>query len=191
MVPNAVVVHHDPHHRQVRFHRRGDDRRIRAEAAVADQRHGRAIRVRHLHAQHRRRTEAHRRQAARRDERAGHGDRKLLRHAVLVPADVGDQEPVLGQRAPQVAQDALGPHRELARTSTDGRSCAANSRRPAGDVVAQRSARAVLHVRAPPPPARQAPPSRRRPRRARSDSCGRSPRDRHRCGSAASAESRT
>ena len=58
--------------------------------------------MRHLHAEHRRRSEPHRRQPARRDERAGHGDRKLLADAVLVPADVGDDEPVLGNRLAQL-----------------------------------------------------------------------------------------
>ena len=71
--------------------------------------------MRHLDAEHRRRAESHRRQPARRDERAGHGDRKLLADAVLVPADVGDDEAVFGHGLAQLAEDPLGPHRELIR----------------------------------------------------------------------------
>ena len=40
------VVHHQPDDVQVRFHRRRDHRRVGAEAAVADQRDGGAIRLR-------------------------------------------------------------------------------------------------------------------------------------------------
>ncbi len=71
--------------------------------------------MRELDTQHSRGTEAHRRQTAGRDERARHGDRKLLRDAVLVPADVGDDESVGGDGASQIALDPLGPHRELIR----------------------------------------------------------------------------
>ena len=76
------------------------------------ERDDRAIRLRQLDAERRRRSEPHRRQPARRDERAWHGDRELLADAVLVPADVGDDVAVLGHRLAQLAEDALRAHRD-------------------------------------------------------------------------------
>ena len=70
---------------------------------------------RHLDAEHGRGPEAHRREAARSDERAGNRDWELLRDTVLVPADVGDEEAVFGECAAQVAEDALRAHRKLIR----------------------------------------------------------------------------
>ena len=136
-----------------------------------------------LDAQRRRRPEAHRRQPARRDEGAGHGDRELLADAVLVPADVGDDVAVLGNGLAQLAEDPLRTHRVLARAvlirPVGGEGAAA-----AGDLGAQRAARSRASTPAravgPAPRARA---SRRRRRRARSGSCGRSPRRRRRCGS--------
>ena len=113
MVPNAALSMISQTTFRPGFHRRRDDVRVGAEAAVADQRDRGAIRLADLDPEHRRRAEAHRRQAARRDEGARHRDRELLRDAVLVPADVGDDEAVLGQRLAQLAEDALGPEGEL------------------------------------------------------------------------------
>ena len=97
-----------------------------------------AIGLRHLHAQHRRRPEAHRRQPARRDERARHGDRELLADAVLVPADVGDDE-ARPRARPCAARS--GCARAAAGTdpsSTARPSSSANSLAAARDLVAQR-----------------------------------------------------
>src|SRR4030095_10233413 len=41
--------------------------------------------------------------------------RKLLRNAVLVPADVGHKKTVFRKRPPEVAENAFWPHRKLRR----------------------------------------------------------------------------
>ena len=56
--------------------------------------------------------EAHGGGPARRDEPAPGGQFVALRHAVLVPAHVGDQHRVGRQGVPQVGQDPLRPERE-------------------------------------------------------------------------------
>ena len=45
---------------------------------------------------------------------AGHGDVKLLGHAVLVPAHVGEDQGVLREDFLHVLQNALGSHGEAA-----------------------------------------------------------------------------
>ena len=76
----------------------------------------------------------------------GHGDRELLADAVLVPADVGDDEAVFGHRLAQLAEDALGTHRVLARAvlvgPVGGEGAAPVARSPARSAAAV----AVLHA---------------------------------------------
>ena len=85
-------------------------------------------------------TKPHRRQPARRDERAGYVDRKLLADTVLVPAHVGDDERILGGGASQLAEDAFGPQRELIGRSTDRPS---SRRTPCGRGRSPRAAAAI------------------------------------------------
>src|SRR5262249_58000448 len=90
-----------------------------------------------------RRAEAHRRQAARSDERSGNAEWILLADAVLVPADVGDDEGIVGQRFFQLGENALRAHRVLIRRPLMG---PVLRERPPGarDLVAQRTAAARL-----------------------------------------------
>ena len=122
-----VVVHDHPDDGDVLLERRREHRRVLAEAAVADERDARrGPGSASLAPMRRRRAEAHRRVAARREDPARRVDRELLADAVLVPADVGRDDRVARQHRAHVGEDALGPHREGVARLTCSRLPAAN-----------------------------------------------------------------
>ena len=88
-------------------------RQLGAHAAVADERDHGPVGLGDLDADRGGRAEAHRRGAARRDEPPVVGQLVALGDAVLVPADVGDQDRVGRQSRAQVGEDPLRPQREL------------------------------------------------------------------------------
>ncbi len=92
----GVVVHDHPYRRDAFLERRGQQRRVLAEAAVAHQRDHHAIGPRELRPKRRRRAEAHRGVAAGREDRARLEDRELLPDAVLIPAHVGRDQCIAG-----------------------------------------------------------------------------------------------
>ncbi len=181
----GAVVHHQEDHRQALLDRHRHGGQLGAHPAVADQRDHHPVRLGDLHAERGGRAEAHRGRAAGGDEPAVGGQRVALRHAVLVPADVGDQHRVGGQRGAHVGEDALGPQRELVAAAAFG--ARREQLRPGGaDPLAQAGP-----ARTGSAPARTASRDRphgagrrRRRRRSRPDSCGRSRPGRCRSGSA-------
>ena len=101
------VVHDHPDDGQPLFDGGRDCGQLGAHSAIANKGDDGPVRLGDLNTERGSRSETHGGEAARGDEAALGRELVALRHAVLVPPNVGDQDGVGGQRVEQVLQDAL------------------------------------------------------------------------------------